>query len=256
MNEARQHLERQAEWLQRRAAWAARALRPKANRATVDDLARDLFGETALRFLEKADGGWFDERPRVSLEAQVRALLGWCLLQAETEAIRKDRRLVFVDAVPDDGAAAGGPGLDDAIEQARREEKLRRAIHELGPARRLWFLAIHRPDELTLDHVREAAEFRQGGGAAVQRPVDEAWALFAEVRMDRSRVADEPRWKRTVATIFRMIVPLDEAGGPELKRAVASVDTQLSRGTKEIVERLRPDDPPPPAAGDRVRRLP
>lgn len=255
MNEARQHLERQAEWLQRRAAYVARTLRPTANRTTVDDLARDLLGETALRFLEKADGGWFDERPRVSLEAQVRALLGWCLLQAETEVIRKDRRLVFVDAVPDDGVAEG-PGVDDAVEQARREAMLGRAVHDLGPARRLWFLAIHRPDELTLGHVRNAASFRQGGGAAVQRPVDEAWALFAQVRADRSLVADEPRWKRTVATIFRMMVPLDEAGGPELKRAVASVDTQLSRATKELVERLRPDAPKPPATGDKARRLP
>ncbi|HWV38385.1 MAG TPA: hypothetical protein VN033_07900 [Vulgatibacter sp.] len=256
MDEVRDHLEHQAEWLLRRAASLARRLRPGANRATVADLADDLFGDAIRRFLESADGGWFDERPRVSLEAQVRTLLGYSLQQAMTDVLRKGRRLVLVDAVPDDGAAAS-PGAEAAIDQARREAELRRAIHALGPARRLWYVAIHRPEELTLDHVREAAAFRQGGGAAVRRPVDEAWALFAAAREDRSLVADEPGWKRTVATIFRMDVPLDQASARELKRAVGSIDTQLCRAAKEILERFGRGIPDaPPAADGEARRLP
>ena len=253
MDEARRHLERQADWLYRRAAWSARKLRPGSTQATVSDLARDLFGDTAVRFLEKADGGWFDERPRVSLEAQVRALLAWCLLQAETDAIRKARRLVPLDEAPE---AESHADADEAIDGRRREERVKRAVHDLGPARRLWYLAIHRPDELTLDHVREAAAFRQGGGAAVQRSVDEAWALFVERRADRSLVADEPRWKRTVATIFRTTAQIERVEVPELRRAVNAVDVQLCRAARELEEKLAAADAPDPAEAGKARRLP
>ncbi len=60
-------LEELTPWLYKRSAFEARRVRGLE--------ANELFQATALRFLERARSGWFDQAPTTSLTAQARALL-------------------------------------------------------------------------------------------------------------------------------------------------------------------------------------
>lgn len=245
MDEARHELALQQAWLRGRAQHLARRFRPGATKATLDDFAHDLFSEAVLRFLASASRGWFDQRPRVNLEAQVRHLLQVSLMQAATDVLRYEKKNVpMPDSVePDHGGPHGDGGAAEAIDRGRERELLRDAVHRLNPARRLWYLAVHRPEELTAAYVLEAARFRKGGGVAVRRPAEEAWELFRRKRDDPAALADAAGWKRTVAEIFRLATPLGAATSDDVQRAVNSIDVQLSRAMEQILEMISTEEP-------------
>ena len=113
-----------------------------------------------------------------------------------------------------------------AGEYARgRERELsfaaQKGIAGLPPARRLYFLAVYRPEAVTRDLLVEAAATRIGGGHPVLRAPDAAWALFEKALAD---VTIQKRLAGAGVDLF--------GGGPEIFQAY--IKEQLDNWTALI----------------------
>ncbi len=197
----------------------------------------DLYQAVILRFYVRAQAGWFDQNPTVSVEAQAKTLMIFCL-RHEITAIRRYRARLFTDDGDEQGDGKLGrlpapeapePGIGHDVE--RMLELLETAT---TPVRRLCLLSRDVPYAVLLRHVRQAKAYKVGGADMVRRPAEQAYAMLAEHREDESLRG----WKRVLGAIFYGVGPLDQVPEEDIDKAAGTVQRQADRAIEDLQKRL------------------
>lgn len=188
-------------WLYKRCAFEARRLRGVE--------ADELFQATALRFLERARTGWFDQAPTTSLVAQARALLWYCLRQELTSIYHHRARTELVDP----GTGFVGLGTDPQLGHIDDRALLELVLSEMEgvstPACRLSLLSRDVPWLVLLRHVEQAKAQRSGGSRMVVRAATEAHECLQASLSLFSMVDDVRTWALELGAIWFGEGPVD-----------------------------------------------
>jgi hypothetical protein len=229
-------LEEHLLWLEGRCRHAARRL-PGVG-------GDELLGAVWLRCIARAERGWFDERPTVSLEAQVKSLMGWCL-RHEVKAIHRywDRH-GELPARPGERESGGDPlervegDNADPLDKLHGDERLAAVMEQVeqvtSPVRGLCFLSRDLPRVVVLRHVQRAKAYRRGGSKMPLRSVEEAYSLLDHERQRDELVLDLMRWKPVLGGIYYAEGPLEGVADDELDKLGKTVERQANRGLEDL----------------------
>jgi hypothetical protein len=247
MTEVQRMLVEEWPWIRERCRRQARKIRHPSFRG--EELADELLGRTAHKFLESVERGWFDQAAYRSRKAQARNALAFALRQAQTDLFRdadkpgtaNDGDDVGSDELPRDRIPEETTDGSEPLERIIREQRVAHvleAIRNLNPGHRLYLLATYFPDRVVRQHVVEAAGFGSGGARVVVRDPEKTWECFRALR-SRGEHQDEARWKKLVAELFRLETPMGEASAAAVKGAVSAYDQRLTHARRTVADWLK-----------------
>ena len=193
--------------------------------------ADDIYQEAVEEFLGKLDV-WLQQDATVSVQAQARSLLAFCVRHAETRAIRERKRQVSIpetddalDRLTEPTAAVDPRETSDLVESVRAGTT---------PPNVLCLLSLRLPALVEMLDAERAKGWTRGGAQAVQRPLPEAWGIYADGRARPPLVADDAGWKDHVAVAWYTDGPVAQVP-VEVRRAAASkVERYANRGADDL----------------------
>jgi hypothetical protein len=219
-------LEELTPWLYKRSAFEARRVRGLE--------ANELFQATALRFLERARSGWFDQAPTTSLTAQARALLWYCMRQELTAIYHRRARTDLVDP----GTYFVGLGTDPELGHIDEQTLIELVLSEMEcvstPACRLSLLSRDVPWLVVLRHIEQAKAQSSGGSSMVVRAAAEALELLRE-SLPLYAMADDVRtWALELGAIWFGTGPLDQVSEDVRRDGATKVERYARRALRAL----------------------
>ncbi len=204
----------------------------------------ELLGAVWLRCIDRAEQGWFDQRPTVSLEAQVKHLMNQCL-RHEVTAIRRYWKKHGELPAPSQERSSGEEPLERIAAEPQdleaaifRDEQLaavKEAVeHSTTPVRGLCLLSRDVPWVVLLRHVELAKSFRRGGSRMPLRAAEEAYSMLEQQRQHVEITSDPIRWKPVLGGIYYDDQPLSAIPQETLEHHGKTVERQANRGLEDL----------------------
>jgi len=218
-------------WLRRR-CWRAAASRPSLSEG-------DLYQESVEEFLRRL-GLWLQQDPTVSVDAQARTLMSYCLRHAVTRHDRELRRRADLHG-EDDGEAPLErlPDPRPAQDRVATREILALARAATTPPCALCLLSLRLPATVEPDDAAQAQAWRKGGANAVPRPLEQAWAIYEDGRQDPKLVCDDVTWKDHVGVAWYTEGPPADLSTETRRNAASKVERYANRGMDDLRAALR-----------------
>ena len=219
--------------------WLSSRCRAQA-RAFPEVEADDLLQQVLEGFLDRVESGWFDQEPHVSLQAQIRNLLGLLVRnKGDVRSIQRARRLRGSPPPAPDGEEGDvdcAPTSDRDPEQRLRDRRAMEVVlHELRsgvlPSRVLAVLAVRAPELLRFDDVARVVDSPSGWKPA--RSAEEIWALWEAVHASPPDL-DQAAWARLVAEILCCTGPLGTTPRDQLRTVTQSLNRAAARGAADL----------------------
>lgn len=196
--------------------------------------ADDVYQEAVEEFLRSL-GRWLQQDATVSVIAQARTLMGYCLRHARTRALRERSRWASLSADEDgDDALERVPDPAPASDPFAMAEILAQARGATSPPCALCLLSLRLPAAVVPPDAERAKAWKKGGSQAVPRPIDEAWAIYAEGRVRPEIVADDQVWKDHVGVAWYTEGPPTELSAETRRGAAGKVERYANRGAEDL----------------------
>lgn len=204
----------------------------------------ELLGAVWLRCIDRAEQGWFDQRPTVSLEAQVKHLMNQCVRHEVTAIRRYWKKHGELPAPSQDRSSGEEPleriaaeprDLETALYQDEQLAAVMEAVeHSTTPIRGLCLLSRDVPWVVVMRHVELAKAYRRGGSRMPLRAAEEAYSMLAQQRHRAEIIHDQVRWKPVLGGIYYADRPLDAIPEDELDQHGKTVERQANRGLEDL----------------------
>jgi hypothetical protein len=195
--------------------------------------ADEIYQQAVEEFLRELDR-WMQQDATVSILAQARRLMAFCLAHVRTREIRARQRRY---ELPDD---EDGDPLDRVAEPVTpldttsAAEVLAQVRGATTPPCALCVLSLKLPGLVEQDDAARAKSWRKGGSQAVPRPVCEAWELFLDGLSQPSLVADDAAWKDQVGVAWYTEGPVAELTSDARRVAAVKVERYSNRGVEDL----------------------
>jgi hypothetical protein len=205
--------------------------------------AEELMSEAWIRFVKRAEEGFFDQRPHKSLEAQAKYLMrkaiGWVVKDHHRD---RERWRDLARANDDEGGDPFDRRADDrpidpdqALQHQQELRQLLAMVHEAtSPVRALCLLSRDLPRAVMGDDVSRAKAYRRGGSNMPMRPAPEAYGLLDHERQDAGLTCDIERWKPVLGSIYYAEGPLDTVPDGDRDTLAGNVERQANRAIKDL----------------------
>jgi DNA-directed RNA polymerase specialized sigma24 family protein len=209
-----------------------RCRRAAASRPGVS--ADDLYQESVEEFLREL-GRWLQQDPTVSVLAQARSLLGYCLRHAVTRHMReRARRADLHDEEDGEAPLERLPDPRPCQDRVATSEILALAREATTPPCALCLLSLRLPAVVEPADAARARAWKKGGANAVPRPLDEAWGIYEDGRQDLALVCDDVAWKDHVGVAWYTEGPPPELGAEARRNAASKVERYANRGVEDL----------------------
>lgn len=193
--------------------------------------ADDVYQEAVEEFLGRLDT-WLQQDATVSVLAQARSLLTFCVRHAETRAIRERKRHA---ALPDtDDALERLTEPTPAVDPRETADVVRSVRAGTTPPNVLCLLSLRLPALVEELDAERAKAWTRGGAKAVPRPLPEAWRIYVDGRDRPPLVADDAGWKDHVAVAWYTEGPVEQLSADAIRGAAAKVERYANRGADEL----------------------
>lgn len=222
---AHELLEQLDPWLQGRSRYVAAQL-PGLD-------ADEVYQAVVEEFLRELDR-WMQQDATVSVVAQARSLMAFCIDHVRTKEIRARHRRHELSQVE------GGDPFDrvaepvEPVDATRAAEVLLQIRGATTPPCALCLLSLRLPGLVHQDDAARAKSWRKGGSQAVPRPLDEAWGIYMDGLGHPPLVADDAAWKDHVGVSWYTEGPVEELAGDDRRGAAAKVERYANRGVEDL----------------------
>jgi DNA-directed RNA polymerase specialized sigma24 family protein len=199
---------------------------------------QELRNEVWVRFVRRAEAGWFDQRPTKSVEAQARTLMNLCIRHVQKARWRDQGRARKHSEDDDALARIPEPHPTDPSEAKQHQQELRQLlalVHEAtSPVRGLCLLSRDVPRAVAGGDVDRAKAYKRGGSNMPVRPAPEAYALLDSERRDTLLVFDLERWKPVLGVIYYAEGPLQPQLAEGCDVLAGNVERQANRALADL----------------------
>lgn len=201
--------------------------------------ADDLYQESVEEFLREL-GRWLQQAPTVSLIAQARTLMSYCLRHAVTRHRRQAARVVDLHGEEDGEAPLERlPDPRPSQDGIAEREILSLARSATTPPCALCMLSLRLPVVVERKDAEHARAWKKGGANAVPRALDEAWAIYEGGRQDPKLVSDDVAWKDHVGVAWYTEGPVHELGAEVRRGAAGKVERYANRALDDLRAALK-----------------
>lgn len=212
-------------WLDRRCRYLAARL-PGLD-------ADEVYQRVVQEFLEKLER-WLQQDATVSVVAQAKVLMTWCLAHVETNERRERQRRL---ELPDDEDSAALERVADPVapvDDAAAREVLAQVRACTTPPCALSLLSLRLPATVEqIDAVRAKA-WKKGGSNAVPRAIDDAWEIFVSGMRHPKLVADDIAWKDHVGIAWYTEGAMESVSTDDRRAAAGKVERYANRGAEDL----------------------
>lgn len=216
-------------WLDRRCRYLAARL-PGLD-------ADEVYQRVVQEFLEKLER-WLQQDATVDVVAQAKTLMTWCLAHVETNELRDRRRRHDLRDGEDGDALERLAEPVEPVDDAAAREVLAQVRACTSPPCALCLLSLRLPATVEEGDAERAKAWKKGGSNAVQRPLDEAWGIFASGMQRPELVADDVAWKDHVGIAWYTEGAVESVSAAERRAAAVKVERYANRGAEDLRKAL------------------